>query len=415
MKSVVVLFDPGERPTQPFASGLKKPFPGTLPAGGAESPRKKLWDLSPNLYCSIIGTCLTSDELRKIMQKCRGDEVRSLSDHDLHTEAVHTAAEKGDAGKLLNKALDRRHEAAIQRFDKAKSPAEILALWNEAKRRGDVAGAYWAGITHRKSDQEFIRVAFGDIHMLSHLVASTNRADIRRLSALEEEHAALLLKCDELQTRLNEAGLAREELLRELDAAAVAPAVRETDDSAEVANLRKLAAELQDKLSTEMARRERAEMRLAPVEFECNRMDTELRDAREKEHALQEELDAAEARLRVPASSPGGLPDGLRDGIILYVGGRAGQIQEIRAFVESAGGEFLHHDGGVEHRRGLLAGMVSRADAVFFPVDCISHDAMGNLKRLCSQAGKPFFPLRTTSVTSFNAGLKCFADPVQQS
>ena len=84
----------------------------------------------------------------------------------------------------------------------------------------------------------------------------------------------------------------------------------------------------------------------------------------------------------------------------------------MRAFVEGAQAEWLYHDGGVEERKGLLAGMVSRADAVFFPVDCISHDTVAVVKRLCRQAGKPYVPLRSTSLTSFIAALGRFERPV---
>jgi hypothetical protein len=49
---------------------------------------------------------------------------------------------------------------------------------------------------------------------------------------------------------------------------------------------------------------------------------------------------------------------------------------------------------------------VSRADAIFFPVDCISHDTVAVVKRLCRQTGKPYLPLRSTSLTSFIAALR---------
>jgi hypothetical protein len=30
------------------------------------------------------------------------------------------------------------------------------------------------------------------------------------------------------------------------------------------------------------------------------------------------------------------------------------------------------YDGGVEHSSGVIAGLISRSDRVFFPTDCIS-------------------------------------------
>jgi hypothetical protein len=108
---------------------------------------------------------------------------------------------------------------------------------------------------------------------------------------------------------------------------------------------------------------------------------------------LREELTAAEAQLSPNAGNTDvesllELPLNLPGARLLYVGGRLAQVHRLRAFVEEAQAELLHHDGGLEERKGLLAGLVSCADAVFFPVDCISHDAAGVLKRLRRQAGR---------------------------
>ena len=59
-----------------------------------------------------------------------------------------------------------------------------------------------------------------------------------------------------------------------------------------------------------------------------------------------------------------------------------------------------------EERRDLLPGLVSRADAAFFPVDSVSHDAALSLKRLCRQAGKPFVPLRSSGIASLLRALR---------
>jgi hypothetical protein len=73
--------------------------------------------------------------------------------------------------------------------------------------------------------------------------------------------------------------------------------------------------------------------------------------------------------------------------------------------VERIGAGFLHHDGGIEHGAALLPGLVSRADRVLFPIDCVSHDAVAMIKRLCRQTGKRYAPLRTASLACLLAAL----------
>jgi hypothetical protein len=48
---------------------------------------------------------------------------------------------------------------------------------------------------------------------------------------------------------------------------------------------------------------------------------------------------------------------------------------------------------------------VSRADLILFPTDCVSHEAMWTAKRLGSQLGKPFQPMRTASLAAFTRAL----------
>ena len=86
-------------------------------------------------------------------------------------------------------------------------------------------------------------------------------------------------------------------------------------------------------------------------------------------------------------------------------GARAHQIPQFKALVERTGARFLHHDGGIEHSATLLPGLVSRADYLFFPVDCISHDAAAAVKRLCRQFEKPYRPLRTASLATLVSAL----------
>jgi hypothetical protein len=70
----------------------------------------------------------------------------------------------------------------------------------------------------------------------------------------------------------------------------------------------------------------------------------------------------------------------------------------------------LHHDGGLEDRSGLLETQVARADVVFFPVDCVSHNAVGTVKRMARYMGKPYVALRSSGLTSLAAALRQLAN-----
>jgi hypothetical protein len=102
--------------------------------------------------------------------------------------------------------------------------------------------------------------------------------------------------------------------------------------------------------------------------------------------------------------STGAAPD-LAGRRLLYVGGRPKQLEQLRALVTRLGGTLLTHDGGIEESKTVLPGLVSQADVSFFPVDCVSHGAAGQVKRLCREMGKPFTPLRSASLASFVAAL----------
>src|ERR1700735_4515137 len=80
--------------------------------------RTKIWEFNINLHCSIVGTCLSTGELRQILKKL-GLAPPDSTDHELHGTAVTLAARHDNAGKLLNKALDLRHRLAVNQFAKA--------------------------------------------------------------------------------------------------------------------------------------------------------------------------------------------------------------------------------------------------------------------------------------------------------
>jgi len=253
------------------------------------------------------------------------------------------------------------------------------------------------------------------VHMLSHLVGAANRADIRRLRQLEENNAALAAKVDRQQRQLRDGFTARDATIRRLNelmvrsiaqpAEASSPDAGPADDTEGFACV---VAEAGRRLAGETARRERLERRLAAASQALQAAEQARRLAEAERDALRLELASIEDRIVGLLEPENGAPAGgldLSGLVVLYVGGRANQVPQLRAAVESTGARFLHHDGGIEHSATLLPGLVSRTDLAMFPVDCVSHDAMASVKRLCRQAGKPFSPLRASSLTALLSAL----------
>ncbi|BHO57796.1 hypothetical protein thsbcT34_51430 [Burkholderia contaminans] len=92
--------------------------------------RTRLSELDANLHCSIIGTCLTTHELRKLVPKFTDLDRRHATDLEIHHAAVELAIDGTAGAKALHKALDERYAGAIRAFDSAKDADELLARWN---------------------------------------------------------------------------------------------------------------------------------------------------------------------------------------------------------------------------------------------------------------------------------------------
>jgi hypothetical protein len=390
--------------TQPFEI---RPLPPNLIAGHtareATPRRTKIWEFNTNLHCSIIGTCLSTAELRNVLRKL-GKAPADSTDHELHGIAVTLAGRHDEPARRLHKALDHNHKLAVSQFAKASTEAEVRTLWRDAVKRGDIPGAYWATLTHEATSQALIREAFGEVHMLSHLVGSANRADIRRLKVLEDGRAELSEKLEQLQLAMHDALTARDAQINALRAEVEGQCVSARHEPEP--DLRSQVTDLERRLAAETQRRCHLEEKFAAAQAAAV-AERAARDAAERDaQAIRHELEAVEASL-TPEEHENAAPDIHLDGsVVLYVGGRPNQVAQMRAVIGGLGGTLLSHDGGVENHAALLPGLTSRSDLVLFPVDCISHEAANAVKALCRQAGKRFIPLRSASVTSLVAALQ---------
>jgi hypothetical protein len=366
--------------------------------------RRRIWDLGESLHCSIIGTCLTTDEIRRLLRKI-GLGGPDATDHALHGLAVVLANRQDVGSKLLNKALDERHRTTIRRFDAARDIGSLRALWRAATDAGDVPRAYWAVLTHPAADQALVTEAFGHVHMLSHLVGASNRADIRRLTLQEREIAGLRDTVERQRRRLRDEITEQDARIRHLQDLLATRAIREVEDSPATADeTERLITDLRRRLGIQEDRVRTAEDRRRILESDLATERRWTADLEDEVNGLRCEIAIAEAMIDHEDSAAGiSVRDPSIPGTVLYVGGRSGQTQALRQAAARIGIELLHHDAG--QGAALLPGLVGRADLVVFPADCVSHEAALAVKRLCRQSGRPFRPLRSTGTSSLLAAL----------
>ena len=60
----------------------------------AQVRRTRIWEFGTNLHCSIIGTCLSTAELRHVLEKVKVNGAATASDHDLHCLGVMLASRR---------------------------------------------------------------------------------------------------------------------------------------------------------------------------------------------------------------------------------------------------------------------------------------------------------------------------------
>ena len=381
---------------------------------------RKIWEIDPRFHCSLIGTCLELADLRKLCRRAGVVLQAPLSDYALHHAFVDLADRACHATRLLQRQLDRRHRESLRRFATARDEAALARLWEAAQARGEIAGAYWALMSHRLAGSALCDQAAGEVHMLSHQAGASRRAELLRIERMQQRQR-LLEQCllEERQTAAE-----RQSIIQALNAR-LAKAYGAED---EVVRLRARVAQLEqgEALHRARVRNEDLAAELAHARLRAERHAAEAQDWAERCRLAERSAARASNELHATRSERDGLEHLMQtltgdcaEGCttdcpgfdlchrrILYVGGRPGLGPHLRQLVEQANGEFMHHDGGREEADSALAALLPRADAVLCPADCVSHSAMLRIKRVCKQQAKPFLVLRSASLSAFVRGLQ---------
>ena len=150
-----------------------------------------------------------------------------------------------------------------------------------------------------------------------------------------------------------------------------------------------------------MTRNEAFAQRLAASEEKSDALQRELEQMQDLRYAVLRENEALETAITAQLRDDGSAPPAQLSGPVLYVGGRRNLFDHLRAYARVRNIDLLLHDGGMEDSTTLLPALVGQAATILFPVDHISHSAVGLVKRLCREQQKQYLPLRSAGLASF--------------
>lgn len=362
--------------------------------------RHKIWQIQGGLQCSIVGTCLSHEDLVAIGRKAGVRPREDARAYEVHSYFVQQAGTDSKIARVVQKLLDQRHAGVIRRVQAARGEAELTRLWEEEFDGGRVAGAYWAFMSAVHVPGTLTTRIFGDVHMLSHVLGRVTHQNASRASELQA-------RLDDLESRLLRQAERHRQIVMERDAAlarldtgtAAAPQLVPT--AAVV-----LPLEREHRHNQPPVRRERALAVARERARAAERMIDDLQRQLERQR-LQQRLRAASGAPACPAADA--CDATVQTAIarrILYIGGRSGAIDNLRRVAARMGAELMHHDGGEEHALVRIDGMIEGCDAVVCPIDCVSHSACLRAKVLCRKLDKPFVPLRSAGATSFERAVQ---------
>lgn len=363
--------------------------------------RNKIWEIQGGLQCSIVGTCLSHEDLIAIGRKVGVRPREGARAYEIHSYFVQQAGKDGKISRTMQKLLDQRHAGIIRRVQAVRGESELARLWEEEFDSGRVAGAYWAFMSGAHVPAALSTRIFGDVHMLSHVLGRVTHQNASRASELQA-------RLDDLESKLLRQAERHRQIVLERDAARA-----RLSDSA-IATVPLTAASVTPDRRREQppARRERALTVARERARAAERMLADLQQQLERQR-WQQRLRSASGAPACPGAEA--CDETVQTSIarrILYVGGRSGAIENLRRVAARMGAELMHHDGGEEHALVRIDGMIEGCDAVVCPIDCVSHSACLRAKVLCRKFAKPFVPLRSAGATSFERAVQSLTSRV---
>lgn len=378
------------------------------------SRRRRLWDLPHECHCPVIGVCLPLATLRRIVNKSLNGKTVA-DDYEIHVGAISDCGRRNRLSEALQQELEQRYARTIQLFRAAKTTAAVTRLWLDAIDQGDVAGAFWAALTHPRCDSNLQDGLCRDMHMLQHQAGASVRIDVSRFNALLEQNKLLTRELGRVQERHTRAIAEKTSEIEKQNALLIQLRAENIGKDSSILFLSNDLNTLKAGVP-ELDTRQRLQKKIEQMADRQTELENQVRDLKQKLSSVSKIAEAADSQAstddvvsKTPENNTFPITLHLQQKTVLCVGGRSGNVPTYRDLVERIGGRFAHHDGGLEDNQSLLDASLAAADLVICQTGCISHTAYWRVKDFCKRTGKRCVFVENPSVSSLARGLEQFS------
>lgn len=371
-------------------------------------PRKSsIWDMPSSHRCAIIGTCIKIDDLKHAAERFKKhmQDQKFDTDYDLHSYFVSVCATKNVVSWYINKLLNHEQRQFIKCCLKLKTDAQLLQAWKaiESSDLRSLSGYFWAILSSKYASDHVKERVYGDMHMISHIAGKEEKTS--KAKSLHERRillSELEKKKRKLETRNEQIRALKTEILElKRGAQEKERASRALDDDNKKADSVLSIAKYKEKLEQQKQVIARLSQRVDSLSQESEGSRSECTSRPIPVEPVSDQACKGECQDCTQNDLCGKK--------VLYVGGFSRHRTRFRKMTESINGEFLYHDGGLHQSEHQLDELVRKADVIFCPLDCVSHNAMGRIKNLVKSECKDCVFLKSASLSSFKNEISRYA------
>lgn len=352
--------------------------------------RLRIWEVESRFLCSISGSCLAYLHIRRLLKEAGFPKLSRSTDTLMHGEVIAKLKIDCKFARNFTKALDRKYRDQIDLFNQADTAQKVYDIWSLQHKTEDVRGIYWAAMTHSSTDSECANAIGNEFHMIVHrsleryLITSTEVRILKRnITALKNN-----IRSNKHNTRKIE------------------------EMKVEISLLKKEINSAKKKTPNERSKEKTNES----LQVSIRHFEAESLRLSQKNEYLQNEVNRLQQAIQEDEKSQPN-PQNFENQEILYpeivlkkkkvllVGGKKKLKEYCQNVICTRGGVFQHHDGGIEQSKKQLCQCAHRADIIICALDCISHNACLNMKRISKQECKKIIYLKKSDLHSLNSEL----------